>query len=147
MSEARKVLLALSLCLGAACGSNDPTGPGNPLPAPDSPNDVDIVVGASGLTTTAFNPNPREVALGGAGTASVRWVNTDGSKTESPRLPFTWDPNPDDEKQRIESLAVKAATGKQVRNETTIQRGATSVGSVAVDLAVGMPLWWALRPR
>jgi hypothetical protein len=31
----------------------------------------------------------------------LRWINTDGTKTESPRLPFTWDPNPDDEKQRI----------------------------------------------
>jgi plastocyanin len=79
MSGARNALLALSLCLAAACGSNDPAGPGNPSPPPDSPNDIDIVVGASGLTTTAFNPNPREVALGGAGTVSVRWVNTDVS--------------------------------------------------------------------
>jgi hypothetical protein len=31
----------------------------------------------------------------------LRWINTDGTKTESPRLPFTWDPNPDDEKQRM----------------------------------------------
>lgn len=31
----------------------------------------------------------------------LRWINTDGTRTESPRLPFTWDPNPDDEKQRI----------------------------------------------
>jgi hypothetical protein len=31
----------------------------------------------------------------------LRWINTDGTKSDSPRLPFTWDPNPDDEKQRI----------------------------------------------
>jgi len=31
----------------------------------------------------------------------LRWINTDGTKTDSPRLPFTWDPNPDDEKQRM----------------------------------------------
>jgi hypothetical protein len=31
----------------------------------------------------------------------LRWINTDGTKSESPRLPFTWDPNPDDEKQRM----------------------------------------------
>ena len=31
----------------------------------------------------------------------LRWLNTDGTRTESPRLPFTWDPNPDDEKQRM----------------------------------------------
>jgi hypothetical protein len=31
----------------------------------------------------------------------LRWINTDGTRTESPRLPFTWDPNPDEEKQRI----------------------------------------------
>jgi hypothetical protein len=31
----------------------------------------------------------------------LRWINTDGTKTDSPRLPFTWDPNPDEEKQRI----------------------------------------------
>jgi hypothetical protein len=31
----------------------------------------------------------------------LRWINTDGTRTEFPRLPFTWDPNPDDEKQRM----------------------------------------------
>jgi hypothetical protein len=31
----------------------------------------------------------------------VRWINPDGTKSDSPRLPFIWDSNPDDEKQRI----------------------------------------------
>jgi hypothetical protein len=31
----------------------------------------------------------------------LRWLNTDGTRSESPRLPFTWDYNSDDEKKRI----------------------------------------------
>ena len=31
----------------------------------------------------------------------LRWVDTTGAKTDSPRLPFTWDHNPDEEKMRI----------------------------------------------
>jgi hypothetical protein len=31
----------------------------------------------------------------------LRWLNTDGTKSDSPRLPFTWDYNSDEEKQRI----------------------------------------------
>src|SRR5262249_10322667 len=31
----------------------------------------------------------------------LRWINADGTKADSPRLPFTWDHNGDDEKQRI----------------------------------------------
>jgi plastocyanin len=40
-------------------------------------NDIDIVPGASRMTTTAFNPNPKVVSLGGSSSATVRWVNTD----------------------------------------------------------------------
>ena len=40
-------------------------------------NDVSIVVGASGLTTTAFSPNPKVVSLGGNPSVTVRWVNND----------------------------------------------------------------------
>jgi plastocyanin len=40
-------------------------------------NDIDIVVGASGLTTTAFSPNPKVVSLAGNSSVSVRWVNQD----------------------------------------------------------------------
>ena len=40
-------------------------------------NDINIVIGASGLTTTAFSPNPKVVSLGGNSSVSVRWVNKD----------------------------------------------------------------------
>jgi plastocyanin len=40
-------------------------------------NDIDVVVGASGLTTTAFSPNPKVVSLAGNSSVSVRWVNQD----------------------------------------------------------------------
>jgi plastocyanin len=65
-------LFALSCMLAGACGSSDPTGPAA------TPADVSIVKGASLLTTTAFDPNPKTLGLGGSGQASVRWVNTDG---------------------------------------------------------------------
>jgi plastocyanin len=67
-------IVALSLGLATACGSDSTTGPG---PTP-TPGDVNIVVGASQLTTTAFNPNPKQLSLGGAADVAVRWVNTDG---------------------------------------------------------------------
>ena len=69
----------LSLSLACACGGyNPPSGPSAPSsPAPTSA-DVSIVPGASQLTTTAFDPNPKALSLGGAAQASVRWVNADG---------------------------------------------------------------------
>jgi plastocyanin len=70
-------LLVLSLAQAAACGSNSPSGPSSPVP-PATPNDVQIVKGASLLTTTAFNPNPKALSLGEVGEAMVRWVNADG---------------------------------------------------------------------
>ncbi len=66
-------LAALSLCLAGACGSYTATGPNAP-----APDDVVIVKGAVALTTTAFDPNPKTLALGGAAEVSMRWVNTDG---------------------------------------------------------------------
>jgi plastocyanin len=65
-------IYALSLGLAAACGSSSTTGPS------PTPGDVDIVKGASLLTTAAFNPNPKQLSLGGAANVTVRWVNTDG---------------------------------------------------------------------
>jgi plastocyanin len=67
-------IVALSLTLATACGYDSPTGPG---PTP-TPGDVNIVAGASQLTTTAFNPNPKQLSLGGAAEVAVRWVNTEG---------------------------------------------------------------------
>jgi len=40
-------------------------------------NDIDIVAGASQLTTNAFSPNPKVISLGGSSSVTVRWVNTD----------------------------------------------------------------------
>jgi plastocyanin len=70
-------LFALTLTLGSACGSDNTTNP-NPTP---TPGDVDIVKGAEFLTTTAFDPNPKQLSLGGATEVSLRWVNTDGGGT------------------------------------------------------------------
>lgn len=67
-------LFTLTLTLASACGSDSTTNP-NPTPMA---GDVDIVKGAQVLTTTAFNPNPKQLSLGGGTAVSVRWVNTDG---------------------------------------------------------------------
>ena len=75
MHRALIALTTVSLFLVGACGSNNPTGPSNP-PA-STPGDIDIVLGASLLTTGAFSPNPKTVALGGGASVAVRWVNTD----------------------------------------------------------------------
>src|SRR5437879_2603188 len=70
-------LLALAVGFTLACGSSTPTGPQNPPPPTPASNDISIVVGAQTLTSTAFNPNPKVVSLGGSASVTVRWVNTD----------------------------------------------------------------------
>jgi plastocyanin len=70
-------LSALALCLAGACGGYDPTGPAAPAPTSTSA-DVNVVKGASQLTTTAFDPNPKALSLGAGAQVSVRWVNADG---------------------------------------------------------------------
>jgi plastocyanin len=78
MPRIHLALLGLSLGLCAACGSyTAPTNSQNPPPPMVQANDVSIVVGASGLTTTAFSPNPKVVSLGGSPSVTVRWVNKD----------------------------------------------------------------------
>ncbi|HET8835808.1 MAG TPA: cupredoxin domain-containing protein [Gemmatimonadales bacterium] len=74
MDRLATTLFTLTLTLASACGSGGTTNP-NPTP---TPGDVDIVKGAEFLTTTAFNPNPKQVSLGGGTEVTVRWVNTDG---------------------------------------------------------------------
>ena len=66
------VLAPLTLALIAGCGSDSNTGP---QPSPGA-GDIDIVKGASLMTTTAFSPNPKTVSLADGG--EVRWVNADG---------------------------------------------------------------------
>ena len=75
----RALLIALTAGLTLACGSySGPTAP--PADPPDpAPDDVVIVRGASALTTTAFDPNPRTLALDGGDGVGVRWVNQDGA--------------------------------------------------------------------
>jgi plastocyanin len=77
MDRLATAFLALILTLASACGSDSTTNP-NPTP---TPGDVDIVKGAQFLTTTAFNPNPKQLSLGGGTEVSVRWINTDGGGT------------------------------------------------------------------
>jgi plastocyanin len=74
-------LCVLTFLFAGACGSyGGSTGPGmSSSPPPPTPADVNIVKGASGLTTTAFDPNPKTLSLGSAAQVSVRWVNMDGS--------------------------------------------------------------------
>ena len=57
----------------------------------------------------------------------LRWINTDGTKTESPRLPFTWDPNPDDEKTRIADSINTERRASYDRNMASRQRRADSL--------------------
>ena len=72
MDRPLSFLVPVFLALVVACGSSDSTGP---QPAPAN-GDIDIVQGASLMTTTAFSPNPKTVSLADGG--EVRWVNQDG---------------------------------------------------------------------
>jgi len=82
----RRVLVAAVLLAAAACSSNN----SNSSPAPSSTGTtptttgsagtpsgttttVSIPVGAQGLTTTAFAPNPVSIKVGD----SINWVNND----------------------------------------------------------------------
>jgi plastocyanin len=77
MTRLQIPLLALSIGL-SACGGGDSTTPNNNQPPPPAQaNDIKIVVGASTLTTTAFNPNPKVVTLGSNTSITVRWINND----------------------------------------------------------------------
>jgi len=73
-------LCALTFLLASACGSyggsTGPTMSPSPPPPPTAA-DINIVQGASKLTTAAFNPNPKTISLAGAMQVSVRWVNQD----------------------------------------------------------------------
>jgi plastocyanin len=69
----RAIVFVSAILLLSSCGDNSPTNPSpNPNPNPSGPS-VSIVMGASGLTTTAFSPNPLTVSAG----ATVTWVNND----------------------------------------------------------------------
>jgi plastocyanin len=78
MPRIQLTLLALSLGLCGGCSNySAPSNSQNPPPPMVQANDINVVVGASGLTTTAFSPNPKVVSLGGNSSVTVRWVNKD----------------------------------------------------------------------
>ena len=74
-------LLFASILLGVTAGcSSNTTGTSNsntPPPPTPSPADITIVQGASTMTTGAFSPDTKTVALNGGASVSVRWVNQD----------------------------------------------------------------------
>jgi plastocyanin len=69
----RVALLSFVAATAFACGSSN--SPSTPTPNPTSATTVSIVSGSSTLTTTAYAPNPVNVAVGG----TVRWVNNDNT--------------------------------------------------------------------
>lgn len=93
----RRVLIAAVLVAAAACSSNNSSS----TPAPSSTGGtttgtptssgatttVAIPVGAAGLTTTAFAPNPVTVHVGD----SIMWVNNDSiAHTSTANNGTTW---------------------------------------------------------
>ena len=73
----RVALLSVVAATAFACGSYD--SPSTPTPMatanPTSGPTVSIVSGSSTMTTTAYAPNPVNVAVGG----TVTWVNNDNT--------------------------------------------------------------------
>src|SRR6266849_6611184 len=81
MSIRFAVILLAGWCL-AACSSTSPTPTPTPTPTPaptGAAANVTIVSGARSLTTTAYSPNPLNVAVG----TTVTWVNNDTSTHNS----------------------------------------------------------------
>ena len=76
-------LVPMVLAIGfAACGNN----PASPDPAPAGSTTISIVSGASGLSTTAFAPNPITLALG----ATVSFLNNDNTTHTSVANAGAW---------------------------------------------------------
>ena len=85
--QIRHVLVVVLLLAAAACGSSDTTPSpavtgtttggtttgGTTTTTTGATTTVNIPVGAIGLTTTAFAPNPVNIKVGD----SIEWVNTD----------------------------------------------------------------------
>jgi len=72
------LFVVFSCALVSACSGSNYSSPSNPTPTPTptptpSNGTVSIVVGAAGLSTTAYNPNPITVSAG----STVKWTNSD----------------------------------------------------------------------
>lgn len=80
----RLILVALILSVSVACSSSTPST--SPSPTPGSSVSASIVAGSSTLTTTAYAPNPINVAVGG----SVVWTNNDSTAHTSTADGGTW---------------------------------------------------------
>ena len=72
--------LLLGIVAGCSSSTTSPSSQNAPPPTPTA-NDISIVIGASTMTTTAFSPDPKTVALGGAPNVTIRWVNRDISSS------------------------------------------------------------------
>ncbi len=79
MRSFRLLFASVLLAVTAGCSSNTTgTSTSNAPPPPTpTPADITIVQGASTMTTGAFSPDTKTVALGGGASVSVRWVNRD----------------------------------------------------------------------
>lgn len=69
--------LLLGIVAGCSSSSTSPSNQNAPPPTPNPSSDIGIVLGASTKTTTAFSPNPKSIALGGAASVTIRWINED----------------------------------------------------------------------
>jgi plastocyanin len=71
-----RTIPAALLVIGAmGCSSSTPTS-NNTVPPPQV-NDITIGQGAQNLAAGAFTPNPKNVALSGGASVSIRFVNDD----------------------------------------------------------------------
>jgi plastocyanin len=95
--SARIIIAALVLAGAVGCGQSstnpasptptpNPTPAPSPSPSPSSSTSVSVVPGAQQLTSTAYNPNPVNVAVG----AAVTWTNTDSIEHTTTSNNGTW---------------------------------------------------------
>jgi plastocyanin len=79
MRSFRLLFASVLLAITAGCSSNTTGTSTSNSPPPPTPTtaDITIVQGASTMTTGAFSPDVKTVALNGGTSVSVRWVNQD----------------------------------------------------------------------
>jgi hypothetical protein len=91
-------------------------------------------------------PNGNDWALASDGAIALlsgreyrlRWINTDGTKSEGPRLPFRWDHNSDEEKQQIAD-SINASREKNYNDRVASrQRQADSLKAAKLPVPQGL---------